>query len=130
MRTLLDSYHSDKEGAARGSPLVKVTRDPVSLFTQLSKVGGGGYAEVFIGTRLRDNRRVAIKIMKGDFAQEHERIQNEIELLRSCKHKNIVDYEESFLYRGQVWVGISRSGISGASAIHVRLWWMGIDGWL
>ena len=56
-------------------------------------IGRGGMAEVFEGHDLRLNRRVAVKILRPDLAQDstfHQRFRREAHSAASLNHPNIV----------------------------------------
>lgn len=48
--------------------------------------------------------QVAIKILKKPYSECCDQICNELEILRSCQHDNIVNYLRSYYYKDRVWV--------------------------
>jgi p21-activated kinase 1 len=88
--------------------LVKIGQGCVvlSLFFQLilmvdpSSASGGVYTAYQVGTNLS----VAIKQMDLDKQPKKDLIINEILVMRSSRHPNIVNYIDSFLYKNDLWV--------------------------
>eukprot|EP01103_Thecamoeba_quadrilineata_P014656 TRINITY_DN4410_c0_g1_i2.p1 TRINITY_DN4410_c0_g1~~TRINITY_DN4410_c0_g1_i2.p1 ORF type:complete len:489 (-),score=46.26 TRINITY_DN4410_c0_g1_i2:287-1753(-) len=68
------------------------------------KIGKGSFGVVFTAKDLKENTTVAIKILKMPFQSNESSILNEILMLKSCQHVNIVNYLHSYLYCDRVWV--------------------------
>lgn len=81
-----------------------VKDDPKKHFSAKYKLGKGSYGVVYVAKDKTDNRRVAIKVLNRGFQENRKSILNEIEMLRSCDHENVVAYRRSFLWRDKVWV--------------------------
>lgn len=54
---------------------------------------------------VKTNDSVAIKQMNLEQQPKKELIINEILVMRESKHKNIVNFMDSFLWKGDLWVG-------------------------
>ena len=63
------------------------------------KLGEGAYSKVYLVHRLKDNIDYALKKVKIGKLEEKEKQNalNEIRILASIKHPNIVQYKEAFL---------------------------------
>jgi p21-activated kinase 1 len=61
---------------------------------------GGVYTAYQVGT----NNIVAIKQMNLEQQPKKDLIINEILVMRGSQHKNIVNYVDSFLWKGDLWV--------------------------
>lgn len=72
----------------------------ITLIVGLSRAFGGVYTAYQVGTNLS----VAIKQMDLDKQPKKDLIVNEILVLRSSRHPNIVNYIDSFLYENDLWV--------------------------
>lgn len=59
---------------------------------------------VYTATKSITNEHVAIKQMNLEEQPKKELIINEILVMKSAAHKNIVNFIDSFLYRGDLWV--------------------------
>ncbi|KAL2517896.1 Protein kinase protein with adenine nucleotide alpha hydrolase-like domain [Abeliophyllum distichum] len=57
-------------------------------FSSSNKIGEGGYGPVFRGTL--DHTPVAIKVLRSDAAQGRKQFQQEVEVLSSMRHPNMV----------------------------------------
>src|SRR5271163_3766803 len=66
----------------------------------VDRASGGVYTAYQVGTNLS----VAIKQMNLEQQPKKDLIINEILVMKDAKHKNIVNYIDSFLYKGDLWV--------------------------
>ncbi|OMH82779.1 Serine/threonine-protein kinase CLA4 [Zancudomyces culisetae] len=106
----------DKERAAKMKQLTEIQtmerlagmvsrEDPRILYSRVKKIGQGASGSVYLAKSLRNKRLVAIKQMDLKTQPRKELLVNEIEVMRSSQHQNIVNYIESFLVtRAELWV--------------------------
>jgi NIMA (never in mitosis gene a)-related kinase len=68
-------------------------------FTLLKKLGEGTYSTVYHVKRIEDNKEYALKRVKmsGLSDKEKENAINEVRILASIKHKNVISYKEAFI---------------------------------
>jgi len=78
--------------------------DPTTIFPSRNKIGKGGYGEVYTAKDIRNSQTIAIKVMIQTVADDLDGIVNEIKVLASCKHANIVNYIESYYWNDHIWV--------------------------
>lgn len=78
--------------------------DPTKKYRQLHKIGQGASGGVYTAFENGTNRCVAIKQMNLEQQPKKDLIINEIIVMRESKHKNIVNFIDSFLIRGDLWV--------------------------
>ncbi|KAK9480648.1 kinase-like domain-containing protein [Lipomyces japonicus] len=78
--------------------------DPTRLYRNLHKVGQGASGGVYTAYQVGTNLSVAIKQMHLEQQPKKELIINEILVMRESKHRNIVNFIDSFLHRGDLWV--------------------------
>jgi p21-activated kinase 1 len=78
--------------------------DPTRLYRNLSKIGQGASGGVFTAFQVGSNQSVAIKQMNLEQQPKKELIINEILVMKESKHKNIVNFIDSYLHRGDLWV--------------------------
>ncbi|KAF9974074.1 signal transducing kinase of the PAK, partial [Actinomortierella ambigua] len=78
--------------------------DPTKLYRNLMKIGQGASGGVYTAYQVGTNMSVAIKQMNLEQQPKKELIINEILVMKESSHKNIVNYIDSFLYRGDLWV--------------------------
>ena len=71
---------------------------PINDFTVVKKLGSGAYSTVSLVTRKQDQKIYALKCVQISKLSPIERQNslNEIRLLASINHKNIISYKESF----------------------------------
>ena len=72
----------------------------MSLISISRSASGGVYTAYQVGTNLS----VAIKQMDLEKQPKKDLIINEILVMRSSRHPNIVNYIDSFLYKNDLWV--------------------------
>ncbi len=65
----------------------------------LERLGSGAHGEGYLAQRIADGERVFLKVLKSDLSEDGEwaqRFCDEVALLRSCLHPNIVRYVEAY----------------------------------
>lgn len=79
--------------------------DPKELYVDLIKIGQGASGGVYIAHDVsKGNCTVAIKQMNLEQQPKKELIINEILVMKGSKHPNIVNYIDSYLVKGDLWV--------------------------
>lgn len=72
-------------------------------FEIVQKLGTGSYSEVFKVIRRSDNQVYALKkvSLENLSVKERENALNEVRILASIQHENIIAYKDSFLHEGK-----------------------------
>jgi len=78
--------------------------DPTRLYRNLVKIGQGASGGVYTAYQMGTNLSVAIKQMDLEKQPKKDLIINEILVMRSSRHPNIVNYIDSFLHKNDLWV--------------------------
>ncbi|KAJ3386943.1 signal transducing kinase of the PAK [Lobulomyces angularis] len=78
--------------------------DPTKYFRNLVKIGQGASGGVYTAYQVGTNNSVAIKQMNLEQQPKKDLIINEIIVMKNSKHKNIVNFIDSFLWKGDLWV--------------------------
>lgn len=78
--------------------------DPTLRYRSFNKIGQGASGGVFTAYEVGTNRCVAIKQMNLEQQPKKDLIINEILVMKDSKHKNIVNFMDSFLVKGDLWV--------------------------
>jgi p21-activated kinase 1 len=73
-------------------------------YSNLSKIGQGASGGVFMAFEADTKRCVAIKQMNLEQQPKKDLIINEIIVMKDSKHKNIVNFMDSYLHDGDLWV--------------------------
>ncbi|XP_076591582.1 mitogen-activated protein kinase kinase kinase kinase 5 isoform X1 [Chaetodon auriga] len=80
------------------------TRNPQDDFEILLRVGGGTYGEVYKARNKQNGELAAIKVIKMEPEDDFSTIQQEIVIVKSCKHPNIVAYYGSYIRANKLWI--------------------------
>ena len=78
--------------------------DPREIYKDLTKIGQGASGGVFTGYERGTNRLVAIKQMNLEQQPKKDLIINEIIVMKESSHPNIVNFIDSYLVSGELWV--------------------------
>jgi p21-activated kinase 1 len=78
--------------------------DPTKLYRNLVKIGQGASGGVYTAKALETGKAVAIKQMNLNEQPKKDLIINEILVMKAARHKNIVNFIDSFLFKGDLWV--------------------------
>ena len=78
--------------------------NPKELYKQFSKIGQGASGGVYTAIERATDRCVAIKQMNLEQQPKKDLIVNEILVMRESKHRNIVNFMDSYLVGGDLWV--------------------------
>ena len=73
-------------------------------YRDLNKIGQGASGGVYTARQNGDNKLVAIKQMNLEQQPKKDLIINEILVMKDSKHKNIVNFMDSYLRQGDLWV--------------------------
>ncbi|ODM15049.1 Serine kinase ste20 [Aspergillus cristatus] len=78
--------------------------DPTQMYYNLNKIGQGASGGVFTAYERVTHSCVAIKQMNLELQPKKDLIINEILVMKDSKHKNIVNFLDSYLYGLDLWV--------------------------
>ncbi|KAI1770386.1 Pkinase-domain-containing protein [Hypoxylon cercidicola] len=78
--------------------------DPRELYRGFTKIGQGASGGVYTGHERGSNRLVAIKQMNLEQQPKKDLIINEILVMKESSHPNIVNFIDSYLCGGELWV--------------------------
>lgn len=78
--------------------------DPSKMYYNLNKIGQGASGGVFTAYQNGTNNCVAIKQMNLDLQPKKDLIINEILVMKDSKHRNIVNFLDSYLHGLDLWV--------------------------
>ena len=91
------------ERAVKLDELINTEVDPTALYPDMRKIGEGAAGEVFLATDSHTGRRVAVKKMPLT-AQNLKLLSTEIQIMKTSKHPNIIEYIESYIVEKKLWV--------------------------
>ncbi|KAG5339468.1 Serine/threonine-protein kinase smu1 [Termitomyces sp. Mn162] len=98
------SDKSKDEDIVRRLRQICTDADPTRLYRNLVKIGQGASGGVYTAYQVGSNLSVAIKQMDLEKQPKKDLIINEILVMRSSRHPNIVNYIDSFLHNNDLWV--------------------------
>ncbi|KAK0617384.1 hypothetical protein B0T14DRAFT_568887 [Immersiella caudata] len=78
--------------------------DPREVYRGFTKIGQGASGGVYTGFEKGTNRLVAIKQMNLEQQPKKDLIINEILVMKESSHPNIVNFIDSYLCGGELWV--------------------------
>ncbi|KAH6679658.1 BcSTE20, mitogen-activated protein kinase [Halenospora varia] len=78
--------------------------DPREIYSNLTKIGQGASGGVYTGHERDSGNIVAIKQMNLEQQPKKDLIINEILVMKDSSHPNIVNFIDSFLVTGELWV--------------------------
>ncbi|KAI3422209.1 p21 protein (Cdc42 Rac)-activated kinase [Globodera pallida] len=94
---------TDAEVLARLRTIVSIG-NPDRRYKKVEKIGSGASGSVFTAIEVNTGAEVAIKQMNLSQQPKKELIINEILVMRENKHRNIVNYLDSYLVGEDLWV--------------------------
>lgn len=94
------------------------TEDPRPLYPVMkTKIGKGGFGEVFLSTNTRTGEKVAIKKMQINRKNKEEYLAMEIGIMKTCQNPSIVRFIDSYRVDDVVWVVMEYCG--GGSLLEI-----------
>ncbi|KAI9302858.1 kinase-like domain-containing protein [Cunninghamella echinulata] len=78
--------------------------DPSVLYKRIKRIGQGASGSVYLATHGSSTTKVAVKQMELKKQSRLDLIVNEIMVMQESRHCNIVNFLDSFLVRGDLWV--------------------------
>uniref|UniRef100_A0A6Q2WTV2 Mitogen-activated protein kinase kinase kinase kinase n=1 Tax=Esox lucius TaxID=8010 RepID=A0A6Q2WTV2_ESOLU len=84
--------------------------DPLNDYELIHRIGSGTYGDVYKARNIKSSAMAAIKMVKLDPGDDITSIQQEITMMKECKHKNIVAYFGSYHRNTKLWICMEYCG--------------------
>uniref|UniRef100_A0A8C9WC78 Mitogen-activated protein kinase kinase kinase kinase n=1 Tax=Scleropages formosus TaxID=113540 RepID=A0A8C9WC78_SCLFO len=94
----------DSSGVTIGGTIGVSFLDPLDEYELMYRIGSGTYGDVFKARNIKTSELSAVKIVKLDPGDDITSIQQEITMMKECKHKNIVAYFGSYHRNTKLWI--------------------------
>uniref|UniRef100_A0A336MSM1 Mitogen-activated protein kinase kinase kinase kinase n=1 Tax=Culicoides sonorensis TaxID=179676 RepID=A0A336MSM1_CULSO len=85
-------------------------RNPQDFYELVQKIGSGTYGDVYKAKKIGTNEFAAIKVIKLEPGDDIQIIQQEILMMKDCRHPNIIMYYGSYLRRDKLWICMEYCG--------------------
>jgi len=79
------------------------SKDPNEVYMNVKKIGEGAAGEVFSAVSRETKQKVAIKKMAVN-DESLDLLVTEISIMKTSRHKNIVEYIDSYVIKNEIWV--------------------------
>jgi len=93
-------------------------RDPEKLFEIMDQIGSGSYGSVHKARIKKTGKLAAVKKINMEEGDEFADIENEIRMLETCDHANVVAYYGSFQKNNVMWICMEFCGGGSVSDMY------------
>ncbi|XP_066436002.1 mitogen-activated protein kinase kinase kinase kinase 1 isoform X2 [Eleutherodactylus coqui] len=93
-------------------------QDPQDVYELIHRLGSGSYGEVYKAKNKLSGELAAVKIVKEESEEDFSVIHQEVIMLKSCSHKNIVTYYGSYMRANKLWICMEFCGAGSLQDIY------------
>ncbi|VDM35675.1 unnamed protein product, partial [Hydatigera taeniaeformis] len=120
---LLKKFRQGEE-KPKSKPLpsvVVVGVDPSTVWKNIAELGDGAFGKVYKASKIKTGQLAALKSVDFSSDEEMEDLMVEIEILHECKHPNILQLHEAYVYEKKIWMYLEFCGGGAVDSIMKAL---------
>eukprot|EP00126_Sphaerothecum_destruens_P005735 Sdes_comp19003_c0_seq1m9546 len=80
--------------------------NPTEMFELITELGDGSFGKVYKARERKTARLAAVKLVQMEGDEELEDLQIEIDILKECSHRDVVELYDAFLFEESIWLVI------------------------
>nr|CDS22752.1 STE20 serine:threonine protein kinase [Echinococcus granulosus] len=115
-----------RQGEERPKPkalpsVVVVGVDPSNSWKNIAELGDGAFGKVYKASKVKTGQVAALKSVDFSSDEEMEDLMVEIDILHECKHPNILQLHEAYVFDKKIWMYLEFCGGGAVDSIMKAL---------
>ncbi|VDK43807.1 unnamed protein product [Taenia asiatica] len=91
--------------------------DPSTVWRNIAELGDGAFGKVYKASKVKTGQLAALKSVDFSSDEEMEDLMVEIDILRECKHPNILQLHEAYVFEKKIWMYLEFCGGGAVDSI-------------
>ncbi|CDS35968.1 STE20 serine:threonine protein kinase [Echinococcus multilocularis] len=101
--------------------VVVVGSDPSNSWKNIAELGDGAFGKVYKASNIKTGQVAALKSVDFSSDEEMEDLMVEIDILHECKHPNILQLHEAYVFEKKIWMYLEFCGGGAVDSIMKAL---------